>query len=231
LKTQCSPESLPFHPLSGREVRGSFDGGAITSDAGGLLLREVEKRTGIIAQFAACFRDSRDPARIEHTVEVHRVDFQWVVAALSTVVALVAIGISYLVYGQKPMMTMTDPLERLGGVFKFLNGKWYVDELYHAIIIGPFEDISRFMAYAVDWDLWHDIFHDNILAGGFRWIANFMAWFVDKGIVDGFFDGLGGVVRDFADMFRRFQTGYVRHYALAVLFGVVVVLGVFLFTR
>jgi len=83
----------------------------------------------------------------------------------------------------------------------------------------------------VDWDLWHDIFHDNILAGGFRWIANFMAWFVDKGIVDGFFDGLGGVVRDFADMFRRFQTGYVRHYALAVLFGVVVVLGVFLFTR
>ncbi|HLB47694.1 MAG TPA: NADH-quinone oxidoreductase subunit L [Anaerolineales bacterium] len=168
---------------------------------------------------------------IEHTVEVHRVDFQWVVAALSTVVALVAIGISYLIYGQKPMMTMTDPLERLGGVFKFLNGKWYVDELYHAIIIGPFEDISRFMAYAVDWDLWHDIFHDNILAGGFRWIANFMAWFVDKGIVDGFFDGLGGVVRDFADMFRRFQTGYVRHYALAVLFGVVVVLGVFLFTR
>ncbi len=168
---------------------------------------------------------------IEHTVEVHPVDFNIVVAALSTVVALVAIGISYLVYGQKPMTTMIDPLERLGGVFKLLNGKWYVDELYHAIIIGPFEDISRFMAYAVDWDLWHDIFHDNILAGGFRWIANFMAWFVDKGIVDGFFDGLGGVVRDFADIFRRFQTGYVRNYALAVLFGVVVVLGVFLFTR
>jgi hypothetical protein len=50
-------------------VRGRFDGGAITSDAGGLLLREVEKRTGIGAQFAACFRDSRDPARIEHRVE------------------------------------------------------------------------------------------------------------------------------------------------------------------
>jgi hypothetical protein len=60
---------LQFHPLGGREVRGRFDGGAITSDAGGLLLREVEKRTGIIAQFAACFRDHRDPERIEHTVE------------------------------------------------------------------------------------------------------------------------------------------------------------------
>jgi len=50
-------------------VRGGFNGGAITSDAGGLLLREVEKRTGIIAQFAACFRDHRQAERIEHRVE------------------------------------------------------------------------------------------------------------------------------------------------------------------
>jgi hypothetical protein len=49
-------------------VQGRFDGGAITTDAGGLLLREVEKRTGIIAQFAACFTDHRDRERIEHTV-------------------------------------------------------------------------------------------------------------------------------------------------------------------
>ena len=69
MDTQCTQESMPFHPLSRREVRGSFEGAAITSDAGGLLLREVEKRTGILAQFAACFRDSRDPARVEHTVE------------------------------------------------------------------------------------------------------------------------------------------------------------------
>jgi len=69
LPTQCNQKSFEFHALAKREVRGRFDGGAITSDAGGLLLREVEKRTGIIAQFAACFRDHRDPVRIEHTVE------------------------------------------------------------------------------------------------------------------------------------------------------------------
>ena len=46
-----------------------FDGGAITSDAGGLLLRQVELTTGIIRQFAACFTDHRDPNRIEHTLE------------------------------------------------------------------------------------------------------------------------------------------------------------------
>ena len=67
--TQCNQESFEFHPLGRREVRGRFDGGAITSDAGGLLLREVEKRTGIVAQFAACCTDHRDPERIEHTVK------------------------------------------------------------------------------------------------------------------------------------------------------------------
>ncbi len=69
MRTQCNQESFQFHPLARREVRGRFDGGAITSDAGGLLLREVEKRTRIIAQFGTCFRDHRDPVRIEHTVE------------------------------------------------------------------------------------------------------------------------------------------------------------------
>ena len=69
MPTQCNQEFLEFHPLEKREVRGEFDGGTITSDAGGLLLREVEKRTGIIAQFAACFRDRRKPERIEHRVE------------------------------------------------------------------------------------------------------------------------------------------------------------------
>ncbi len=68
MPTQCNQESLQFHPLFRRAVRGQFDGGAITTDAGGLLLREVEKRTGIIAQYAACFTDHRDRARIEHGV-------------------------------------------------------------------------------------------------------------------------------------------------------------------
>jgi len=68
MPTECNQEPFQFHPLIRRAVRGRFDGGAITSDAGGLLLREVEKRTGILRQFAACFRDHRDPARIEHTV-------------------------------------------------------------------------------------------------------------------------------------------------------------------
>jgi hypothetical protein len=66
METQCTPTQLEFHALGRREVVGKFDGGNITSDAGGLLLRETEKRTGIISGFAKCFEDLRDPDLIEH---------------------------------------------------------------------------------------------------------------------------------------------------------------------
>ncbi|MCP4639562.1 MAG: IS1380 family transposase [bacterium] len=66
--TECSGNGIGFQGLSGREVVGQFDGGLITSDGGGLLLREVEGATRIIEQFAACFRDYRDSEAIEHGV-------------------------------------------------------------------------------------------------------------------------------------------------------------------
>lgn len=69
MQTECTQKFFAFHPLVRREVEGHFDGGAITSDAGGLLLREVEKRTKIIERFAACSTDHRDPERVEHTVQ------------------------------------------------------------------------------------------------------------------------------------------------------------------
>ncbi len=69
MTTECNQFVFGFHPQKRREIRAQFDGGAITSDGGGLLLREVEKRIGILRQFAACFTDYRNPDLIEHTVE------------------------------------------------------------------------------------------------------------------------------------------------------------------
>ena len=50
MTTQCNEPKLIFHDLDSREVVGRFDGGEITSDAGGVLLREVERRTGILSR-------------------------------------------------------------------------------------------------------------------------------------------------------------------------------------
>ena len=69
MSTECNQFVFGFHPLKHREIRAQFDGGAITTEGGGLLLREVEKRIGIVRQFAACFRDYRNPDLIEHSVE------------------------------------------------------------------------------------------------------------------------------------------------------------------
>lgn len=66
--TQCTSPPLTFHDLGARPVVAGFDGGAITSDAGGLLLREVEARFGFLDQFARCFTDHRDPDLTEHPV-------------------------------------------------------------------------------------------------------------------------------------------------------------------
>jgi len=69
LSTECTQIEMGFHRLKKREIRGQFNGGAISSDGGGLLLREVDKRIGLIKQFAGCFTDYRDPDLIEHRVE------------------------------------------------------------------------------------------------------------------------------------------------------------------
>jgi len=66
--TECTQSSFAFATDSRRTVVANFDGGTITTEAGGLLLHQTEQKTGILRQFAGCFRDYRDPARIEHSV-------------------------------------------------------------------------------------------------------------------------------------------------------------------
>jgi hypothetical protein len=60
---------LTFQPLGKKKVEAKFDGGRITSDAGTLLLREIDRKYGILGSFSQCFIDHRDPRYIEHTVE------------------------------------------------------------------------------------------------------------------------------------------------------------------
>jgi Transposase DDE domain group 1 len=66
--TECNPTEVQLHPVGARDLVARFDGGNITSDAGGILLRELELKTGIIRQFAECFTDYRDAELIEHSV-------------------------------------------------------------------------------------------------------------------------------------------------------------------
>ena len=66
--TQCIPTLFDFQDLGSRQLVAAFDGGKVTSDGGGLLLREVEQKFRFLEQFARCFTDHRDPERVEHTL-------------------------------------------------------------------------------------------------------------------------------------------------------------------
>jgi len=68
MKAQCSSQSYLFPAEISRQIVARFDGGTITSDAGWLLLQQVERQTGVLRQFAACFTDRRNSHLIEHTM-------------------------------------------------------------------------------------------------------------------------------------------------------------------
>jgi len=68
MPTECSAEQFDFGLVERREVVGSFDGGAITSDAGALLLGRTDRAIGLVDRLAACFTDYRKVELIEHRV-------------------------------------------------------------------------------------------------------------------------------------------------------------------
>jgi Transposase DDE domain group 1 len=69
MPAHCIPDRFRFEAVSGRRVEAAFDGGVVTSDAGGLLLGLCWKALALTRRFAACFEDKRDPDRIEHSLE------------------------------------------------------------------------------------------------------------------------------------------------------------------
>jgi hypothetical protein len=64
--TKCTASVLEFPRCQGRRVQAEFSGGAITSDGGVVLLRQVDQRIGLTARLAQALPDPRDPARCEH---------------------------------------------------------------------------------------------------------------------------------------------------------------------
>jgi len=64
--TNCNGLPLTFSRLGRRNLLADFNGGAITSDAGALLLRQVDQRIGLTAALANAITDPRDPAKVTH---------------------------------------------------------------------------------------------------------------------------------------------------------------------
>lgn len=68
MQTECISAQLEFEGFGKRRVVAGFDGGAITSDAGGLLLRETDRALGLLERIAACFDDGRARDQLVHSL-------------------------------------------------------------------------------------------------------------------------------------------------------------------
>ena len=118
--------------------------------------------------------------------------------AVSTGVAFAGIGIA--VYFWLRHRTLADDMaRRFRAVYTMLLNKYYVDEIYDAVIVQPVKQISV------------------VLWKGF-----------DAGLIDGAVNGVGEVVRAASGTLRRLQTGSIRTYAASLFLGVVLILGWYL---
>ena len=173
---------------------------------------------------------------LDHTfetvgVQLHHGEFNLLVAGVSTLLALGAIGLSWLLYGREPLTKgQPDPLKRmLGFVYTGMENKWWVDEIYQALILNPYRAASQITAELIDWQIWHDWFHDTVIAGTFKLVTRVTAVNIDLGFIDGIANGLASGTKTLANGLRRLQTGFVRNYALSVFIGVVVILSYLIF--
>jgi NADH-quinone oxidoreductase subunit L len=182
---------------------------------------------------------------LEHTFgQIHEGGFNILVALISSGLALLALFIAWYLYGRRYQAILAlpaakrldDPLRQiLGPIFVGMENKWWVDELYSAIIINPYKSLARLMIIgeeeADEKEFWEYWVHEVVLVGGFRAFTDFMALFVDLEIVDAFFNGMGELTRWVGTQLRRLQSGYVRNYALSVVLGVVIIVSYLILRR
>ena len=67
--TECNQLAFEFPGFRGRKIGADFGGGNVSSDGGLLLLRQVDRFSGLIKNLAKVLADYRDPDRIIHSME------------------------------------------------------------------------------------------------------------------------------------------------------------------
>ncbi len=115
--------------------------------------------------------------------------------AISVLLALAGIGLAYIIY-IKRYIKPEEIADRAGDLYILVANKYYVDEIYNALILAPFRGFATFLANV--FDMW---------------------------IIDGIVNGVGLFVRGFSAVLKRVQSGYIQNYALAMVLGTVVILG------
>jgi NADH-quinone oxidoreductase subunit L len=161
----------------------------------------------IVAGFVGIPRVLHGGDRIEHFLTPETavaeteagVGTEGLLMAVSIVVALSGLGVTYLFYVAKPGLPGV-LAAKAHAMYSILTHKYYVDEIYNSVIVWPIFTASK----------------------------EFLWKFVDILVIDGTVNGVGKAVRGSGNGLRHMQTGYVRTYAAWILLGGVAVIVWFL---
>jgi NADH-quinone oxidoreductase subunit L len=151
--------------------------------------------TGSHEPIADFLRSGTSAAEAEHG----SVALEWALMLASVAAAVLGLALAYIFYVKRPELPARVS-SSASALYSILTNKYYVDEIYNAILVLPIVVASR----------------------------QFLWQLIDVAIIDGIVNGIGKTVRSLADGLRHMQTGYVRTYAGWILFGGIVVVAWFL---
>jgi len=142
--------------------------------------------------FARWLRPVFEGAGSAHALPAHELSasVEWLLIALSVAAAVLGLTFAFRVYLREPSLS-TRLSERWGALQRVLLHKYWVDEVYDALVVAPIYGLSRRL-----WSFW------------------------DEKVVDGIVNGVGYTFEGFSAALRLFQTGFVGTYALFFALGV-----------
>ena len=120
-------------------------------------------------------------------------------ALISTVVALAGVGLAWLFYVARPELAKaTARWTTSVGLYALSHGKFFIDEIYAALIVRPLEAFAGLLAL------------------------------IDTYVIDGTVNVVGALPRAVGSLFRPLQDGLVQFYALVMALGVLALVGALL---
>jgi len=161
---------------------------AVLSFAGGYVGIPFQEGGHAFARWLRPVMEAGDVVPVHHELS-HGAE--WALLLVSVLVALGGIGAAFQAYLQNPDLA-TSLRERFAGLYRVLEHKYWVDEIYDAWVVQPFMAASQWL-----WRVW------------------------DTVVVDGLVNGVGYTLELGSGMLKLFQTGFVGTYALWIALGVI----------
>jgi len=125
----------------------------------------------------------------------HAVGFEVIMMIVSIIIAVLGIALAYKMYIKDPRLP-DQVAERYKPLYSMIANKYWVDEIYDWVFVGPLIRFSVFL-----WKI------------------------IDEILVDGTVNGVAALARGFSEIFKRLQTGNIQSYALSILIGIVFLVG------